>query len=82
MMQVVVLNSKLQVEELQERRKCQGRISKDAKPAVTKQLDEDDILVADPRLVKAHWHTHEPDAEKGQHRDDDNVKELLPAICV
>lgn len=82
MMQVVVFNDELHIEVLEERCDGQRWRTEGAQPAVSKQFDENDVFITDPRLVKAHWHAHALAGVEGKHWDDDNVEKLLPAIGV
>ena len=80
--QVVVFDDQLSIEVAEGPAESRGWGRMDSEATVTSELGKDDVLMADPPLIKAHRHTHELHREVGHERDTSDVKELLFQVGV
>lgn len=53
-----------------------------AKTTVAQHLGEQDILVTDPSLVKAHGEAQHLHGREAHQRNDNDIKDFLNAVCV
>jgi len=81
-MEIMVFYDQFRASHPQEPSQRRRGGSKHAQAAVTKELGEDDVLVADPPLVKAHRHTHQLHRPPSHERDAKYVEDLLLCIGV
>lgn len=80
--QVVVFNNDIAVEHLQQPAHSRGHGQVDADAAMTEDLGEGNVLVADPPFIEAHRQANKLKREVGHQRDAHHVEKLLLVVCV
>lgn len=78
----MIFNDQLSIEQSQQPVERVRRRGNDTQTTMARQLGEDDILVADPPFIKAHWKPHELHGEVRQEWDSSNIEELLLDIGI